>query len=174
MQENKLIPLTQGFSTVVDPTDYEWLNQWKWCYGSGGYALRVKLTKNSAGKVNREGILMHRLIIGTPKGWDTDHINGDTLDNRRCNLRICLHQENSRNRRKQGKAATSRYKGVTWHKYKKRWVARIVLSPGKTKSLGDFSTEKEAALAYNIAAINYFGGFAALNPIIQENHEQKA
>jgi len=92
-----------------------------------------------------------------------DHINGDNLDNRKKNLRLCTYAENNRNR-KPLENKTSKYKGVGLNKnYKiKTWQARIVKN-SKRYSLGYFKNEKEAALAYNQAAKKYFGEFAYLN-----------
>lgn len=85
----KTIKLTQNKTVKVDDSDYQWLNQYKWYFHVQGYAVR-----KSKGKA----ILMHRLIMNTPEGMDTDHINRDKLDNRRENLRVCTHAENMRNR----------------------------------------------------------------------------
>lgn len=89
----KEIQLTQGKVTLVDDEDYEWLSQWKWCAKDGRngnfYAFRASKNKST---------YMHRLILDTPKGKVTDHINGNGLDNRRINLRICSYRENSHNK----------------------------------------------------------------------------
>ena len=83
---SKRIPLTQGRFAIVDDTDFEWLNQWKWharkCRGKV-YAARRRRKEEGTGS---EIMLMHREILGTPPGMDSDHINRDTLDNRRSNL----------------------------------------------------------------------------------------
>jgi hypothetical protein len=88
-----------------------------------------------------------------------DHINGDTLDNRRANLRVCTKSENNRNRRKLH-PTTSRFKGV--YKNTKPWIALIECN-GKQFVLGRFASEEEAALAYDKAAKEHFGSFARLN-----------
>lgn len=86
----KYILLTQDLSTLVDDEDYAWLNQWKW------YA-RKSDTKTYAArsKTGFAAIKMHRAITQAPAGMVVDHINGDSLDNRRCNLRICTSRENT-------------------------------------------------------------------------------
>lgn len=107
---------------------------------------------------------MHRIIMGLPKGavGDVDHINGNGLDNRRENLRICTRQENSRNSAPRSGAA-SKYKGVV---ISRQGTYRARISDGKTlRSLGTYKTEVEAAVAYNIAATTTFGSFARLNKI---------
>jgi hypothetical protein len=100
-------------------------------------------------------MLMHRFIMSTPDGMDTDHKNGNTLDNRKANLRICTTSQNMMNTTKRNGSNT--YKGV----YKTRYGtfnARI-----KTMYLGTFVSEKDAAESYNQAAKKMFGEFAKLN-----------
>ena len=99
--------------------------------------------------------------MNCPSDMIVDHINGDTLDNRKQNLRICTQSGNCMNRRK-GANKTSIYKGVTFLKSKKRWMAQIK-TKGNRKPLGTFKTEDKAAIAYNIAAIKMFGEFARPN-----------
>lgn len=159
---SKAIPLTQGKYAIVDSDDYDFLMQWKWYYNSG-YAIRTQYFGLINGKENRKAILMHRLILNTPDGFETDHINGDQLDNRRCNLRICTHALNMWNQ-KPREGCASKYKGVSWHKANKNWRAYIQAN-GKFKSLGSFENAVDAALSYNEAAILYYGEFARLNII---------
>ena len=106
---------------------------------------------------------MHRVILKTPKGMDTDHRNGDGLDNRRCNLRICTKSQNSINRKMQSNN-TSGYRGVYWHKRDKKWLAHIKID-GKKINFGYCSTKEQAAEAYNEAAKKHYGEFARLNII---------
>ena len=104
---------------------------------------------------------MHRIILRTPLGKETDHLNRNKLDNQRKNLRICTHRENARNR---GilTSNTSGIKGVYWDKQKEKW--RVLLHTGKKRiSLGLFKTKAEAKVAYNTAAKKHFGNFAFLN-----------
>ena len=110
---------------------------------------------------------MHRVILNTPMGMDTDHINGNGLDNRRCNLRICTHAENISNQRKYSNTMLSKFKGVSWDKSRNRWIVYIGVHP-KRIFLGRFKTEIDAAIAYDNAARKYFGEFACTNSDVKE------
>jgi hypothetical protein len=149
--------LSQGKFALVDNEDYLFLNQWKW-YFNQGYARRN--SKRIKGE-KRNGIFLQNVVITKEKNQEIDHINGNTLDNRKINLRICSHFQNSKNRKKQINN-TSGYKGVT--KDHKKWMAQILINY-KRKYLGRFNTKKEAALAYNKAAKFYHGEFASLNDL---------
>lgn len=154
----KKIPLTKGKYALVDDGDFEWLNEHKWCV-SHGYAVR-RLSKAEGFRV----VFMHRVIANTPENMKTDHINGDTLDNKRTNLRVCTQAQNVANRRKQP-GTTSTYKGVSWQKYAKKWQAHIS-EKNRSKYLGLYADEAGAAKAYNVAAQELFGVFAKLNDIL--------
>lgn len=104
---------------------------------------------------------LHRLLMGNP-AKHVDHINGDRLDNRRCNLRLASHQQNCFNVAKKCANPTSRYKGVSWNKLTSKWVSRIK-SDGKTHQLGAFDDEAIAALIYDFAAIEIAEEFARTN-----------
>ncbi len=106
---------------------------------------------------------MHRKIINVPKDLQTDHINNNGLDNRKINLRLCTNSQNSQNRRHYTNKS-SKYKGVSWHKFKKKWRAQIGLNK-KRIHLGYFEAEKEAAKIYNKEAKELFGDFAYINSI---------
>jgi len=131
-----------GFSTVVDDADYEWLTRWKWKLHPQGYACR---TSWDAKRKTWLCILMHRLIADTPPDLQTDHINRIRLDNRRSNLRNVTGSVNTRN---QGLSPrnTSGYRGVTWDKSRKRWMAKTK-HLGRWIHLGRYETAKEAAAA---------------------------
>ena len=151
----KEILLSQGRVALVDDDMFEYLNQWKWYCNNGGYA-----TRNSTG-LHRTIIRMHREIMNTPNGMETDHINGNSLDNRKENLRVCTHSENMHNR-KVRTHISSGYKGVHWHRHNKKWEAYIRIH-SKRIFLGYFSDPAEAAHAYDKAAKNLFGEFARPN-----------
>jgi hypothetical protein len=159
---SKEIKLTQGKVAIVDDEDFEELDKLKWFadkQGDNYYAVRKSLRIN--GKyINQK---MHRIITGDKFGVHTDHINGNTLDNRRSNLRNCTHQQNMWNKPK-SKANNSGYKGVFYMKSSKMYRATITMN-GKTINLGTFYYIKQAAIAYNLAASKYHGEFANLNKI---------
>lgn len=150
----KIIKLTQNKFTVVDDTDYKRLNQHKW-YFTKGYAGR-KIATISGKRVNS---YMHWEVVGKPeKGFEIDHINGDTLDNRKENLRLATHAQNKHNRGKL-KNNTSGIKGICWHKDRRKWHARIGID-GKRIHLGLFPTKELASQAYKDAAKKYHKQFA--------------
>ena len=117
--------------------------------------------KNWGSRQKRSGILMHREILNTPKGFYTDHENGNKLDNRKKNLRIATKSLNGANREKP-KNNTSGYKGVSWHNRDKRWRVNLQLN-GKGLYLGNYKDREEAARRYDETASKYFGAFAKLN-----------
>lgn len=141
---------------LVSEEDYEWVSQYKWYVTKNGYA-----TTFQDGKIQT----LHRLICNTPKGMVTDHINNNRLDNRRENLRIVTHKQNSHNSQKPSPEKTSsRYKGVQYFKAEGVWIANIMVD-GKSVRIGSFQTEELAAKAYNIKAKELRGEYAYLNDI---------
>lgn len=121
--------------------------------------------------VRRKNVFLHRMLLNAPNNMEVDHINNNPSDRRRINLRLATRRENARNRLI-GIANTSGYKGVSWHKLKKRWRAYISLN-SKYHELGYFNNIKSAALAYNEAALRYYGKFANLNIIEKEGIYEK-
>lgn len=152
----KEIKLTQGYIALVDDEDFEFINQWNWYYNNG-YARHVLPRINHI----QPHVWMHRKIMNTPDELDTDHINHNGIDNRKCNLRICTHSENSHNR-KPNKNNVSGYKGVLFHKRDKVWEASICVNYHQN-FIGYFQSAKEAAHAYNKKAMELFGEFANVN-----------
>ena len=156
----KKIKLTQGQYTLVDNEDYDWLNQWKWCFDGKRYAVRTQrigLRKNN----KQVWFRMHRVLLKIPKGYEIDHINRDTLDNRRSNLRMATIQQNKCNTSIRSDNTTG-FKGVSWNG--RRWRSNIQ-SNKRQYHLGNFLTKEEAALAYNQAAINLHKEYAYLNQV---------
>ena len=155
------IYLGEGEWTIVDQKDYYLLRAFKWiAYGSGYnlYAVRNKKISPNGTKTVR----LHREIMNAPAGLLVDHKNGNSLDNRRDNLRLATHFQNSCNARKSKSNFTSQYKGVQFRKKKNRWIA-VIYYHQKAIWLGTFKSEIEAAKAYDAAAKKYHGEFARLN-----------
>lgn len=159
----KAIPLTRGYETLVDATDYDWLMQWKWRCDIKGYAVRTKHIEYIKGKRKQKTILMHRVIMCAPDGIEVDHKNMNRLHNWRLNLRLANLSQNNMNRVSQ-KGSSSQYKGCSWNERDQKWQAKIGFNH-KILHLGYFTTEIEAAFSYNNAAIKYHGEFARLNAI---------
>ena len=153
----KTINLTQGKYVIVDDEDFEWLNQFKWSYLNVGYAVRTRYDKYGKKKM----IYMHREILKVPKGFLTDHINFDPLDNRRSNLRIATRGENITHSLPR-QSNISGLKGVSFHSKTKKWFARIMVDR-KIYSTKYFNSSIEAAEAYNKLAESVRGEFAFLN-----------
>lgn len=151
------ITLSTGNVTLVDESEFEWLNQWRW-NEARGYAMRIVSTNGK-----RIGIYMARFILDAPEGMHVDHISGDILDNRRVNLRICTATENSRNSKKRTNG-TSQYKGVglSQRVHGGKWRAQIRID-GKVVILGLSDDEIELAHIYDAAAREHFGPFARCN-----------
>lgn len=148
----KSIQLTRGKVTIVDEKDFNILSQFKWCFDtSTGYPVS---------RINGKNIRMHRFLLRPKKGLSVDHINGDKMDNRRINLRVCTHSQNLMNLIVKRKNNTSGFKGVSWHRDYKKW--KVVVSE---KTIGYFNNKIEAAKKYNEIASIYFGEFARLNTI---------
>lgn len=157
----KEIELTRGYCAKVDDENYEELVKFKW-YALGcrpGSIYAVRKIRLASGRQTNE--FMHRRILSASEDIVVDHVNGDGLDNRRSNLRLCSLAENNRNRRR-GKDNTSGYKGVHWCRRRRLWRARIKHGR-RPVCLGFYKTPEEAARAYDGAAKTYHGEFALLN-----------
>ena len=148
-EDYKLIPLTQGKFAKVDNEDFDRVKGINWCH----------CTKYAYNKTIKQ---MHRYIMNCPDNMVVDHINGDTLDNRKSNLRIITKQENSFNQKP--RRGTSKHLGVSYDKSRGKWVAEIKHNYKKI-FIGRFDTEHEAVVARDNKAIELFGDLARLNNI---------
>ena len=148
------------FIVIIDDEDYNEVKKYNWSASirKKEYSTKIYIETRTGGDYK----LLHRLIKNFPTGFSVDHINGNTLDNRKSNLRICSHKENCRNVSKSLKKTSSVYKGVSFDKKSKKYHSYIKVNQ-KRHHLGYFETEDQASIAYNIAAVKYFGEFARPN-----------
>jgi hypothetical protein len=156
---SRLVPLTQDKYAIVDDEDYELVTKHSWYAHKGTTTFYACRNVHLMGRKTIQR--MHAFITGYNR---CDHINGNGLDNQRSNLREVTAAQNNRNRRKTTSITTSKYKGVHWVTRRSKWQAKIYVN-GLDKFLGYFHDEKAAAIAYNKAAIRYFGEFCSLNII---------
>lgn len=157
------IPLTQGKLALIDDEDLAEISRYKWSLRTDprGYCYaRTRLPRSEGGGT----ALMHRMILRAEPWQQIDHCNGDGLDNRRSNMRVCSHRQNQFNQKKQRRATSSIFKGVRFCKQTGRWAATIKIF-GRVRWLGRHVHERDAALAYNSAATELFGEFANLNDV---------
>lgn len=160
---SKEIQLTQGKVAIVDDKWFSVLKKFNW-YAKNHkgiyYAYRRKLKSENW---TTDKIPMHRYIMLLENQDITnkiiDHKNGDGLDNRKNNLRICNTAQNGMNRRKKKNAD---YKGISWHKHANKWISSIKYN-GKSIHLGYFTNKVDAAQAYDQAATKYYKNFANIN-----------
>jgi hypothetical protein len=150
----KEIPLSKGKVALVDDEDYGWLTTWKWFVNKDGYAAR------NTPRPDQKTVLMHRVLMQTPDEMQTDHIDGDKLDNQKSNLRICTETQNHQNTNRH--LNIHGYKGIEYDKRAKRWYAHIRINKINTH-IGSYGSAEEAARAYDDAAKKYHGEFASLN-----------
>ncbi len=148
-----IIKTKKGEEILVDDSDYEWLSKFTWYIDSIGYARRHLRVDGKYTKIR-----MHQEIMNTPSRHDTDHTNGNRLDNRRCNLRVCTRSENSSNRGANSNNKT-RLKGVSKNVDCETFRAEITVNKQKIY-LGSFCTPEEAQQAYIAASLEYHGAFS--------------
>jgi len=179
----KQIPLYgqygHGKFALVDDEDYDELIKYRWFGIYAKVSSNIYVVKNTRINDKWTNRRIHQIIMQPKKGEIIDHIDGNTLNNQKSNLRICTHQQNSSNKRKY-KNGSSKYKGVTLDKSHKgenkyyKWQVRIQINK-KAITLGRFpytpEGEIEAALCYNEGAKKYFGEFARLN-VINDNERE--
>ncbi|MBP3954935.1 endonuclease [Gemmata sp. G18] len=158
--------MTRGFVALIDDKDYPLVSRYKWhvheddsSTESRFYAhTNVPKTANRP----RTKLQLHRLIMNAQPGEKIDHRSGDGLDCRRANLRSSTDSQNGGNRG--SFTGTSKYKGVSWSAEKRAWRAAIY-HDGRTRFLGYFGSEDEAATAYDREAVAIHGEFARLNDV---------
>jgi len=155
-----------GYIVLIDKEDYARITALKWSrhkckreYEAGLYYFYHSGPRNNG---NPRMVKLHRFIMNLEYGnkQHVDHINGNTLDNRKCNLRLCTQAQNAKNVRRR-KTNKSGYKGVSWDNKNKKWRA-VIQNDNVFISLGRYKDKEEARKAYAIAAIKYHGEFARL------------
>lgn len=166
MNEVKEIILKGGHITLVDDEDYEILKSFK-CHMSENAKNGHKY---ACCMINGRSHYMHRIIANAPRGMVVDHINRNSLDNQKHNLRVCTQMENTQNKRVSKNNKTG-FKGVDFHRCKYRATIQI---DGIKKHIGLFDTPQEAADAYDRTAVEHFGEFALTNKQINKGRLQTA
>ena len=162
------VPLSRGKVAIIDAQDAPEVFRYKWHAQKDGWTFYATATiRKEDGR--QTALLMHRLILNPPPGIQVDHRNRNGLDNRRCNLRILDSPNQQRHNSKVPLHSGSGLKGVSYAKRSfhrnRKWRARIVVD-GHEKHLGYFHTKEEAAMAYDAAALHYFGEFARTNQMM--------
>lgn len=147
----KKIPLGHGQFAIVDDEDYDKVCRHKW---------HVMVNKDGTHSYAATKLKMHRMIIDAPPGYLVDHINGDTLDNRKSNLRLCTNSQNQQNTPSRG--GSSKYKGVSFNKKSKKWLAAFVFN-GVRHYCGLWALEDDAARAVDKKRGEVCGDFASKN-----------
>ena len=172
------IPLSRGYVALIDNEDFERVSAYRWTAMVQGYKFVLRVYPITWTEVNgkRVAFPLHRFILNFPDGLCVDHIDGDTLDCRRQNLRLATREQNTQNCRKSEIKRTSYFKGVYWRSgsnRSRRWVAAAKQSHKKNHHIGVFKEETDAALAYNLVAEREFGEFAWYNlPLSPAEREQ--
>lgn len=151
------IQLINGGTALVDSADALLVAGFNWHKSPKNYVYADR---------SRLRLALHRLIAGAGDGETVDHENGDPLDNRTSNLRVCNKSQNGANRGPDRRRAgrTSRFKGVSWSNQRNKWVVSIHVN-GRSRSLGRYTDEVEAARVYDQAALEAWGEFARLNNV---------
>jgi len=160
------VPLSKGKFAIVDDEDYDLFSGAVHAFCTDGIWYAVKSAHSGSNVYPHRQILERILGRSLNRAEHADHKNGDSLDNRRANIRLATSTENQRNRRKQrtfcGRPTSSIYKGVKFMPKEKRWHATIYIAR-KPVFLGSYVNEIDAAYAYDKAACERFGDFARTN-----------
>lgn len=163
-------PKNGNRSCFIDEEDFDFVKNFYWSavkQGSTYYAYSHDPDCNG----KRKSIKLHRILLSSTDGEIVDHINGNGLDNTRKNLRTVSNTQNLQNRGLTKNKNSSKYKGVFARDSKVTPFKSLIMVNKVSKYLGSFPTELEAALAYNEAALTYFGTFARINEIENLNND---
>jgi hypothetical protein len=156
----KELPLTQGYVAIVDDEDYEDVSRYKWCANrhpqQPGYVRAQRCFRSNGRKTV---VRLHRYILNAQPGQEVDHIDRNPLNCQRSNLRFVTRRENMVNQGMR-RTNTTGFRGI--QRRGNRWRANIK-SQDRSRFLGSFDTPEEAALAYDLAAIEVHGPYCCLN-----------
>ena len=155
----KIILTNSNKEALIDIEDIEKISNFTWRLDTNGYVV-CPLYNEVSKKYDLIGRL-HRIIMDCPKGYIVDHINGNKLDNRKDNLRICTQSDNTKNH-VIGKNNTSGYSGIIYNKDNKNWRVRI-----GDKEIGSFFNFEDAVIARKDAEEKYFGEYSYDNSRIR-------
>ena len=147
----KKIPLSNGQFAIVDDEDYELVSRYKW---------HTMANSNGGHQYAATKLRMHRLIMDAPPGYMVDHINGDTLDNRKSNLRLCTNSQNQQNTGSRG--GSSQFKGVSFQVKRGKWIAAFQYDTIRYYC-GMWDSEEDAARAVDKKRGEVCGDFASKN-----------
>ena len=162
MKEEEIYEKNKKRNIMVDKEDEDLIKEHVWTTNSGYAKSTFKIKKNMRRIVKlHDEIMMRKLEDEIPEGYVVDHINGNTLDDRRENLRLATTIQNSYNRKPN---SGRQYKGVTKSKYN-TYRAAIGGNDDNRSYIGSFGTIEEAAYAYNNEAHYRWGEFAYLNEL---------
>ncbi len=153
--------LTQGKVALLDDRDWLIGELFSW-YAVSERGRWYAAAHRPGGQGTHCKLKLHRVVADATEGEMVDHVNGNGLDNRRANLRLCTNALNQQNAG--GRGGSSRYKGVSWVAGRGQWRVAFNFA-GRTHFVGYYADEREAASAYNLAAAPLAGAAARLNDL---------
>ena len=153
--------MKNGASFIFDIKDMDIVKNHSWSISRGHVRTCV----------DGRSVYLHQILLDTTCDTEIDHINGDKMDNRRCNLRFATHAQNNQNKGLR-RDSTTGYKGVCFDKRSGKYIAYINAN-GKRTYLGYFDDKLSAAYAYDAAALQMHGDYARPNFMKEENYESE-
>ena len=150
--------MCDGKEVLFDKEDYELIKDWTWCDNHLGYACSKKMNKRKNTIVRMHNLIMNYHTKSENKGMVVDHINHNTMDNRKANLRLITHSQNIMNSKLQGRSKSGRT-GVSWSKRAQKWQAYITKNR-KRINLGVYEEINDAIKVRERAEKELFGDFS--------------